>query len=232
MDLFQVIEKRRSVRKFSPTVQVPAEVIQTALEMATLAPNSSNTQTWDFYWIRSDEMRKKMAYACLSQSAATSASDIVIVAADPKKWRRSWKRLIDFHESVDAPPAVRGYYKNVVPHVYRPRLGNIHLPLRRLAFFVAGLFRPVPRRPLNRRDREEMVIKSAALAAENFVLAVTAQGFASCMMEGFDERRVKALLNLPCSARIVMAIAVGEELSDGHWGPRFRLPAREVVHRL
>lgn len=231
MDLFQVIEKRRSVRKFGDN-RLPPEVIQTALEMATLAPNSSNTQTWDFYWAHSDEIRKQMAYACLDQSAAKTASDLVVVVGDPKKWLRSWRRLIAFHDSVNAPAAVKSYYQNIVPNVYRPRLGNFHLPLRKLAFFIAGLFRPVPRRPFNRRDREEMAIKSAALAAENFVLAITAQGYASCMMEGFDELRVKRILKLPRSARVVMVIAVGEERLEGKWGPRFRLPASEVIHRL
>ena len=43
------------------------------------------------------------------------------------------------------------------------------------------------------RDLQEIAIKSAALGAENFVLALEAQGFSSCMMEGHDESRVLKL---------------------------------------
>lgn len=51
------------------------------------------------------------------------------------------------------------------------------------------------------------------------------------MMEGFDECRVKKLLQLPLSARVVMVLAVGYgDLEKGTWGPRFRLPKEKVVH--
>jgi nitroreductase len=50
------------------------------------------------------------------------------------------------------------------------------------------------------------------------------------MMEGFDEWRVKKLLKLPCSAKVVMVIGAGYEGERGTWGPRYRLPLEEVVH--
>lgn len=53
-------------------------------------------------------------------------------------------------------------------------------------------------------------MKSAALAAENFVLAVTAEGFDTCMMEGFDEPRVRRLLGLARHYRVAMVIAIGK----------------------
>jgi proline iminopeptidase len=59
MDLFQAIEKRRSVRKFKEQ-KFPDEHVHRALQAAVLAPNSSNTQTWDFYWIQTPETKSKM----------------------------------------------------------------------------------------------------------------------------------------------------------------------------
>ena len=95
-----------------------------------------------------------------------------------------------------------------------------------------GLFRPVPRGPYTKRGLQDVAVKSAALASENFVLAITAQGFSSCMMEGFDECRVRSLLKLPMSARVVMVIGVGKETDNGTWGPRFRLPTNQVVEKV
>ena len=47
----EIVEKRRSNRKFDPNVEVPDEVIKKSLERAILSPNSSNMQLWEFYWI-------------------------------------------------------------------------------------------------------------------------------------------------------------------------------------
>ena len=44
----EIIEKRRSNRKFDPDVEVPDEVIQRSLERSILSPNSSNMQLWAF----------------------------------------------------------------------------------------------------------------------------------------------------------------------------------------
>ena len=70
----------------------------------------------------------------------------------------------------------------------------------------------------------------AALAAQNFVLAITAQGGATCMMEGFDESRVRKLLKLSSSSRVVTVLGIGFEAPRGTWGPQFRLPLEQVVH--
>jgi nitroreductase len=60
------------------------------------------------------------------------------------------------------------------------------------------------------------------------MLAISAQGFDTCPMEGFDESRVKRLLKLPRHARVVMVISVGERDPKGVWGERFRRPKDSV----
>jgi nitroreductase len=51
--------------------------------------------------------------------------------------------------------------------------------------------------------------KSAALAAENFMISMAAINYDSCPMEGFDSLRVKKILKLPQSSEINMVIACG-----------------------
>ena len=55
----QIIDYRRSNRKFDTAIPVPEEVMKKSLERTLLSPNSSNMQLWEFYWIRSEEMKKK-----------------------------------------------------------------------------------------------------------------------------------------------------------------------------
>ena len=54
MDFFEVVKKRRSVRKFTDS-EVPQDVMRKCLKSSVLAPNSPNLQPWEFYWIRSLE---------------------------------------------------------------------------------------------------------------------------------------------------------------------------------
>lgn len=231
MEFFEAIAKRRSVRQFT-TEAVPDEVIQKSFEAAIRAPNSSNTQTWNFYWVKSPEARKKMTEACLSQSAARTAYSLVAVVASPKTWQRSQKPLVEWARSSGAHPGVVAYYEKLVPIMYRWGVLNSLGLIKGLVGLIGGLFRPMPRGPNTRRDIQEVSIKSAALASENFVLALAAQGYGSCMMEGFDESRVKRILGLRCSDRVVMVIAVGRADEKGIWGAQFRLPLKDVVHEV
>jgi nitroreductase len=61
------------------------------------------------------------------------------------------------------------------------------------------------------------------------MLSVAAEGYDSCPMEGFDQKRVKRSLSLPRGAEINMIISVGKGLPEGIWGERMRLPYDEVV---
>lgn len=229
MDFFEVVKNRRSIRKFK-TQYFPDQYVEKALEAAILAPNSSNTQTWDFHWVRSSKAKESVAQACLSQSAARTASHLIVVVADPGLWRRSQKSLLQWAKEAKAPKSVLFYYHKLIPYTYRWGPLNSFALFKMVVSSLVGLFRPITRRPHTRRDLEEVAIKSAALAAENFVLAITAQGGATCMMEGFDERRLKRLLPISRSSRVVMVIAVGFEGERGTWGPRFRLPSQQVIH--
>ena len=73
-------------------------------------------------------------------------------------------------------------------------------------------------------------VKSAALAAQNLMLALRASGFDSCPLEGFDSRRVKKTLGLPHRAVVVMAIAAGKRDPERVYGPRLRFD-RELFIR-
>src|SRR5688572_10795553 len=50
----QVVESRRSVRKFTAK-KIPKEVLDACLDMALLAPSSCNLQPWEFHVVQSPE---------------------------------------------------------------------------------------------------------------------------------------------------------------------------------
>lgn len=74
--------------------------------------------------------------------------------------------------------------------------------------------------------------KSAALAAQNFMISMAAINYDTCPMEGFDSLRVKKVLNLPFIAEINMVIGCGIREESGIYGDRFRVPFEEVYFKL
>jgi nitroreductase len=219
MDFFEAVKARRSIRKYT-TEAVPAEVIEKALDAALLAPNSSNLQTWQFFWVRDSVKKQKLVEACLGQSAARTAQELIVVVANPSLWKKTAPAMVQYLDTLPKVPSlVRTYYEKLVPMTYG---WNFLWPLKVLIFNLIGIFRPITRRPASAKDIQEVSIKSAALASENFMLAISAQGFSTCPMEGLDEVRVKRILGIGFGTRVVMAISVGRAAENGTWGPQVR----------
>ncbi len=63
-DIFEVINHRRSVRKFKEA-PVPQEHIDMILEAATCAPNPRNRQAWKFLVVNDRNIIDKMKEACI-----------------------------------------------------------------------------------------------------------------------------------------------------------------------
>ena len=88
-DLFDsIINRRRSNRRFDTDISVPDSVIEKALQHAILAPNSSNMQCWEFYWIRAKDQKKEMAAYCLGQGAATTAQHLLVFVTRQDLWKK------------------------------------------------------------------------------------------------------------------------------------------------
>lgn len=220
----QVLEGRRSVRRFNAQHKVPEPVMKQALEHALLAPNSSNLQMWEFVWVRTPEKKAKLAEACLSQPAATTASELVVCVARTDTWKANRQRMLDsLNRNPHTPKSVLKYYEKIVPLSLNQGPFGIMGWSKKVVFSLIGLFRPVPRQPASRADMRVWSVKSTALGCENLILSLKSQGYDSCAMEGFDSVRVKKLLGLPRKgAEIVMVLGVGAGVPEGIFGPRVR----------
>lgn len=228
MEFFEVIKARRSIRKYSAK-PVPAEVIDRALDAAIIAPNSSNLQTWEFYWVQSPHQKSELVKACMSQGAARTAQELIVFVANRSLWKRNRDLLVAEFRAQNAPKFIFDYYEKLTPFLYR---FHFLAPLKWLIFNTIGLLRPMARRPYSASGVYEVCIKSMALAAENFMLAISAQGFDTCPMEGFDETRVKRILNLKYPSRVVMVVSVGERAADNFLGKQSRVPRDWVVKKV
>ncbi len=232
MEFFEVIEKRRSVRRYTST-KVPDAVIEKALDAAIKAPNSSNLQAWEFHWVTSEDKKKALVESCLFQGTAKTANHLVVAVSRVDTWRRNRDLVMEKMEQTGpVSKELKDYYYKIIPALYIQDPFGILGVCKFLFFSITGFFKPIVRGPLFKKDLFEVVTKSTALACENFMLAITAQGYGSCPMEGFDECRVKKILNLGRNAHIVMIIGVGEPAPGGIFGPQYRVDPNVVIHRI
>ena len=230
----EIVNYRRSNRVFDPTIEIPEEVMRKSIERAILSPNSSNMQLWEFHWIKTKYELDKFVPLCLNQQAAKTAKQMVVFVTRKDKWReRAAWNLAKIKGTIEGEPnklqkGGMDYYGKVMPLLYsNDPFGFMSLIRRSISFFM-GLRKPFFRTG-GVANQRIMVHKSCALAAQTFMLSIAAEGFHSCPMEGFDEKRVRKALKLPRRAEINMIISVGKGTEEGIWGPRFRVPNEEVI---
>ncbi|MEB3753497.1 nitroreductase family protein [Acinetobacter sp. MD2(2019)] len=226
----QVVQSRRSVRKFTQT-QIPDEILQDCLDLALLAPNSSNLQPWMFYVVQSEAPKQALVKACMGQLAARTAAELIVCVARTDRIDELAAENIRQFTLPKVPKAVKSYYR-LIGLNYKTGLLNSIGHAKKLAYGIASKFTPLPITAFSPADRKLWAVKSTALACENLVLALRAYGFDSCMMEGFDESHVRKILKLNSEEYPVMVIAAGERAEDGVFWPQLRFDRNLFIQKI
>jgi nitroreductase len=227
------IKHRRSIRIFQKT-KLDDEKVKGCIYNATLAPNSSNLQLWEFIHVTDSSYLKKLSKACLNQNAASTASQLVVIVVRKDLWNKRAKQNVQFlkdqfknhpkkHKRIKTGLK---YYTKIIPALYFDFLG-IFGSIKYIIFQVIGLFTPIIRQVSNSNMRI-VAHKSAGLAAQNFMISMAAIDYDTCPMEGFDSLMVKKTLGLPRGAEINMIISCGLRDEKGIYGTQFRIPFDKV----
>ena len=233
----QIVNERRSVRVYDAEAEFDHDAVRRSIERAILAPNSSNMQLWEFYLIKSPEALKKVTWMCMNQKAAKTARELLVVVTRRDLWRKRQQVLLKEIEKVYKDKEGKGgkraigYYKSLIPKYYFSDPLDIWGIIKKMIYFFVGLRRPMVRHG-NRADIRISVHKSAALAAQNFMMSMKAEGYDTCPMEGMDAKRIKNFLGLPRKAEINMVIGCGPGAEEGIYSERFRIPNEEVVFEV
>ena len=240
MTLEEVINYRRSVRHYK-NEPIDIEKVKHCIALATLAPNSSNMQLWEFYHIVNPEMLKKIAEACLGQQSATTAQQMVIFVTRQDLHRKREKEMLALESQnvlQNSPKSKQEkrlkswkmYYGRIMPFLYMRFFGIIGI-IRKIVVNITGLFRPIVYQ-VSENDMRVVVHKTCALAAQIFMLAMANEKYDTCPMEGFDSRMLKSILKLPYGAEINMVVSCGIREEQGVWGERMRVPFDEVYRKI
>ena len=230
----KIVQERRAIRKYDENAVMPEGVVERSLKRATLAPSSSNMQLYEFYRITKKEDLKILAEYCMGQGTATTAQEMVVVVVRLDKYRQRAKHNHDNLAKIwkgtneKRFKRIDNYYRKLMPVFYfTDPFGLVGL-FKKLLVSVIGIFRPVVRE-VGKKDMHVTGHKSAALAAQTFMLSVQAEGFGTCPMEGMDSKRIKKWLKLPYRAEINMVISAGvPKYPEALYNERLRVPFEEV----
>lgn len=231
----EAVKYRRSVRIFTDQ-PVDVQDVQECVDLARLAPSSSNLQLWEFHHVSDPEIVKKMVPVCNDQNAAKYAQQFMVMVVRKDLVRRRAKMNVKgLYEDYGKQPGDEltkrekgniDYFKKLMPFIYVDFLGIVGA-FKWVITQVGGLFRNSYRQVLS-SDIKAVVHKSCALASQTFMLACAAKNIDTCPMEGIDTLKLKRLLGLPRRAQINMVISLGYRAENGIYRDRILVPFDEV----
>ena len=201
MELLNVIQSRRSIRKFKSN-EVPDAVIRELLDAARLAPSGSNLQATRFVVIKSPVERMKLK-ECTPLPFVAHAPVIIACCIDKEGMGNTQVR---YRELMEAQAFVG------TPLADDPTLMEAAAK-RRSSMDPATI--------------KAYLTLNAAIAIEHIVLRAVDLGLGSCWIMMFDSAKTKSMLGLDDRYDVVALLPIG--YPDQSPAARPRLPLEELV---
>jgi nitroreductase len=178
LDVPSAILQRRSIKNFKPDPIDPA-LLNQIIELTIAAPSSFNIQDWRIVVVQDTAQRAALAAACWNQPQVAQAPINLVFAADIKAGESDLTPILDQGVETGAwNEKTVAYFKKSIPE------------------FAVGL-----------GDKaREYAIKDAMIAATHAMLAAESLGLSSCMMNGWMEDKVKAVIGAENDPNLAIAL--------------------------
>jgi nitroreductase len=195
-----VIRERRSVRVYDPTVKISREEMTEILELATLAPSSSNLQPWRFLVIDTPELKGKPLPITFNQQQVVEASAVIAVLGDVESYKKAEK-------------------------IYGQAVEAGFMPADTATSFIertVGMYSS-----LSPEVARQIVFTDGGLISMQLMLVARAKGYDTVPMGGYDKAKLVEAFGISERYVPVMLIAIGKAAKPGH--PTTRLPIEDVA---
>jgi nitroreductase len=180
LDVPTAILQRRSIKNFKPDPITPA-LLQQILELTVAAPSSFNIQDWRIIVVTDLAQRTALGAACFNQPQILQAPVNLVFAADIKAGEKDLTPILDQGLQTGAwNEGTVGYFKKAIPD-FSVALGD---------------------------KAREYAIKDAMIAATHAMLAAESLGLSSCMMNGWIEDKVKAVIGAENDPDLAIALVL------------------------
>lgn len=185
--IYELMQSRRSVRRFKP--EVPArELIERLLEAAVTAPSASNHQPWRFLVVTDRAVIGRLA------AAVRGAVGEVAAHVEPA-WQPAFRAYGDYFTRFESAPVV------IVP---------LYKGLTLLSNMVGPALPEARRRAIGLMEENSGLI-GTSLAIQNLLLMAHASGLGASGMTGplVALEEVRAILEVPGAWQVAAFVPVG-----------------------
>lgn len=204
MDFLELANRRQSTRKYDTNRAVESEKIERIIEAARLAPSACNAQPWHFVVANDPELIEETLEAIANpNSEETQPVHLVVVDENELK-----------NKVADAASA------RLLGMNHFTKQAPIHILLVEekvnLSSGIGGVI----------KDKHFAYV-DIGIAASHICLAAEAEGLGSCILGWFNESKIKKLLSIPDSKRVILDILIGYPAQELR--PKKRKPTNEIV---
>uniref|UniRef100_A0A7S2X9S8 Nitroreductase domain-containing protein n=1 Tax=Lotharella oceanica TaxID=641309 RepID=A0A7S2X9S8_9EUKA len=244
----EILLKRRHWKWFDPSRKVPDATLREIIELSRRAPTSFNAQPYKVVLVQSREAKKNLGCAMLSplnkeivEKASLSAvffANTQIIGEIPKlqslfrKTTTAPQEYIDGHLPKGLMVLSQGWTWAITRYALSPFLRLVVGVATRMMGII-GCKKPLPLL----HEPTAWAFKQTAFAIDHFVLAATAAGLRTAVMEGFGSEAVCLVLNappskwVPCAMVAIGYAAPGAETKESRSYSE-RYPVEEVWYNI
>ncbi len=199
--LSDAIQERRATQHFEST-PVPDEDLERILWAGMEAPSGYNLQPWRFIVVRDPEQRRRLREAAMGQPKVEEAPVVVVACGDTDGWRKGdLEQMLRLSNQRGFPESSNDAARQAVNGLLGGKGGT-----------AAGIS----------QDVNIWVNRHVMIAFTTMMWMAEVLGYDTAPMEGFFEDKVKQLLGIPDSVRVVALLAIGHRQGpDKLYGGRF-----------
>jgi len=209
----EVVETRSHWKEFDPDCRLDQDLIEDIVATAQRAPSSFNSQPYKVILVREAEQKLALSQAMLTDSnkrvvlesdtSAVFLADLQMVAAIPKV-QQLWR------DTTNAPDDYINKHMAKGLTVQSAGFTGWLAPLWRfvtcLFLTILGFFKLVP----DYNPPPCWSYRQVGFLADHFLLAATAAGLKTAVLEGFSGEEVRRQLKVPPRYRVFCTISIGK----------------------
>lgn len=201
-DFDQIVNGRRSIKLYDPTVKISREEMSEIIAQASKAPSSINLQPWRFLVIDSEEGKEKLLpLASFNSNQVKTSSAVIAIFGDLNNF--------DYAEEIFGKAVELGYMPAEVKEM-------------QLNYFTP-LFEEI-----SKEQMKDTVMLDSGLVAMQLMLVARSYGYDTNPIGGYDKEQIAEVFGMDKERYVpVMLISIGKGVNEGY--PSYRLPVETIT---
>lgn len=202
MEFLKLIEKRRSANNFIKEAKITEADLKPIFDDVKFTPSAFNLQHAHYISVINEDVKEQLREAAYGQYKIHNASAVIIVTGNRYAFRQT--------EALNRGMLDLGMITEI-------ELEN--MVKENTEFYVSR----------GEEFMKEEAIRNASLSGMMFMLAAKNRGWDTCPMIGFDQEKVRQILNIDANHEVVLMITIGKEKESSRRLRGYRKPVNEFV---